>query len=137
MVQAGLLRNPIFDVALGFPEEGASVNLGVGVVFEFLDVLTIHLRQRVAESEFEATKLTVIGKVIDVATATRVTFRELQARQANPLSFPTGGSLIACISGSGPGTASGREHPRSRPCQRALSRCPGKPRHCGGRGSGI
>ncbi len=81
LVQAGLLRNPIFDVALGFPEEGASVNLGVGVVFEFLDVLTIHLRQRVAESEFEATKLTVIGKVIDVATATRVTFRELQARQ--------------------------------------------------------
>ena len=81
LVQAGLLRNPIFDVALGFPEEGTSVNLGVGMVFEFLDVLTVQLRQRVAESEFEATKLTVIGKVIDVATATRVTFRELQARQ--------------------------------------------------------
>jgi cobalt-zinc-cadmium efflux system outer membrane protein len=80
-VQAGLLRNPIFDAVFRFPEEGGSVNLDLGVVFEFLDILAIPLRQRVAESEFETVKLRVTGEVIDVAAATRIAFREHQSQQ--------------------------------------------------------
>ncbi len=81
LIQAGLLRNPIFDAVVRFPEEGSHVNLDLGVVFEFLDILLIPLRQQVAESELEFVKLRVTGEVIDVATETRLAFHRLQAQQ--------------------------------------------------------
>jgi len=81
LVQAGLLRNPIFDAVVRFPEEGSHVNLDLGVVFEFLDIFLIPLRQQVAESELEFVKLRVTGEVIDVATETRLAFHRLQAQR--------------------------------------------------------
>ena len=82
LVQAGLLRNPVFDAVFRFPvEEEGLVNLDLGVAFEFLNVLAIPLRRQVAAQEFEAARLRVTGGVIDLATRAQLAFREVQARQ--------------------------------------------------------
>jgi cobalt-zinc-cadmium efflux system outer membrane protein len=82
LVQAGLLRNPVFDAVFRFPvDEGGPADIDLGVAFEFLNILAIPLRRRVAEQEFEAAKLRVTGEVIDLATRAQVAFRDVQARQ--------------------------------------------------------
>lgn len=84
LVQAGLLRNPVFDAVFRFPASSDGdfgVNLDLGVAWEFLDVLYIPLRTRIAESEFAAVKRRVTGDVIDLATAARQAYYDFQAQQ--------------------------------------------------------
>lgn len=71
IVQAGLLRNPIFDAEVRFVEGGGGTGLELAVVQDFLDVFFIPLRKRIAENAFEAAKLRVTGAVIDLAGQVR------------------------------------------------------------------
>jgi cobalt-zinc-cadmium efflux system outer membrane protein len=90
LVQAGLLRNPVFDAVFRFPvEEGGTADIDLGVAFEFLNILAIPLRRRVAEEEFEATKLRVTGGVIDLAARAQAAFHDVQARQQTLNLFET------------------------------------------------
>lgn len=79
LVQAGLLRNPIFDAFARFPLSGGSTELGLTIVQDFLDVFYVSLRKRVAASEFEAVKLRVAAMVMDLAARTRAALYRLQA----------------------------------------------------------
>lgn len=74
VVQAGLLRNPVIDAAIHFPESGGRAELGFSLTQEFLDVFFIPLRKSIAEADFEAAKLRVAGEVMDLAAHTRVAF---------------------------------------------------------------
>ncbi|MEL6616516.1 MAG: TolC family protein, partial [Bacteroidota bacterium] len=80
LVQAGLLRNPVFGGrALWGLDEGGAPDLGFNVAFEFLDVLWIPMRKRVAQSEYEATRLRVAESVLDLAARTRSAYTRAQA----------------------------------------------------------
>ncbi len=83
LVQAGLLKNPVFDASFIDPTEaGAPVNLAFGVVFQFIDALYIPLRKRVAASRLEEVKFNVAGQVVDHAAMTQSAFVDyLAARQ--------------------------------------------------------
>jgi outer membrane protein, heavy metal efflux system len=81
LVEAGLLRNPIFDAAVLFPLSGVRPDLQLGVVVGFLDVLYMPLRKRVAAARFEEAKLRVTGAVLDFAGQVRKTFYEQQANE--------------------------------------------------------
>jgi outer membrane protein, heavy metal efflux system len=81
LVAAGLLQNPVFDAEVRFVEGGGGTGFEVAVVQEFIDILYIPLRKRLAESSFEAAKLSVAGRVIDLAGEVRVAFYSLQAAQ--------------------------------------------------------
>lgn len=81
LVQAGLLSNPVFDVALGFPLEGGQIDLSFGIVQEFLSILYRPLRKQIAAAQFEAVKLRVAGTVIDLAAQARAGFYQVQAGQ--------------------------------------------------------
>src|SRR5207249_9825837 len=59
LVHAGLLRNPIFDAAVTFPTSGGRADLELTAVMNFLDLVYIPLRKRVAASRFEEIKLRV------------------------------------------------------------------------------
>ena len=74
VVQAGLLRNPIFDAEVKFVEGGGGHSLELAVVQDFLDVFLIPLRKRVAEDAFEAAKLRVTGAVLDLAGQVRTAY---------------------------------------------------------------
>lgn len=79
LVQAGLLKNPIFDGAARLPITGGQAELDLTVTQDFMDVFTMPLRKKVAKAEFEATKRHVAGAVMDLAERTRVALYQLQA----------------------------------------------------------
>ncbi len=78
LVQAGLLRNPVFDgsVRVG---SGASPAIEATVVENFLGVFWVPLRRRIAAAELDAAKGRVTGAVLDLAWETRTAFHRLQA----------------------------------------------------------
>ncbi len=80
LVQSGLLRNPVFGGrALWGLDEGGAPDLGFNVAFEFLDVLWIPMRKRVARSEYGAARARVAESVLDLAARTRTHYTRAQA----------------------------------------------------------
>lgn len=80
LVEAGLLRNPIFEAQYRFPGRPANP-YELHVVQDFIDVFFIPLRRRVAEAALEATKFRVANTVLEHAARTRQTFYRLQGAQ--------------------------------------------------------
>jgi cobalt-zinc-cadmium efflux system outer membrane protein len=74
VVQAGLLKNPVFDGDLKFSTDGGGTKVELAVVQDFLDVFVIPLRKRVGEDRFESAKLRVTSAVLDLAGQVRVAF---------------------------------------------------------------
>lgn len=79
LVGAGLLSNPVLDADIRFFEAGTSVESAV--VQDFLQLLYIPLRKRIASAAFEATKLQVAGEVLDLAGEVRAAYYDFQAAQ--------------------------------------------------------
>src|SRR5581483_10857689 len=67
LVQAGLLKNPLFDGFATFPLSGGRPNFELTAVMGFLDIFYLPLRKRVAASRFEEAKTRVAGAVLDFA----------------------------------------------------------------------
>jgi len=97
LVQAGLLRNPIFDVAVTFPTSGGRADLELTAVMNFLDLVYIPLRKRVAASRFEETKLRVTGAVLAFAGQTR---RAFYIHQANEQMLELRQTVVQALSAS-------------------------------------
>lgn len=74
LVEAGLLRNPLFTIERRFP--GAA--LEIDIFNEFIDLLALPLRKRVAAAEFEAAKLGVAHEIIAQVAEVRAAFFEHQ-----------------------------------------------------------
>jgi cobalt-zinc-cadmium efflux system outer membrane protein len=81
LVQASLLHNPVLDAAAGFPVGGGMVDLNFGVAMDFIDLLYVPLRKRVATARFEETKLRVAAEVLDLAWRTQMVFYRHQANE--------------------------------------------------------
>jgi outer membrane protein, heavy metal efflux system len=82
LVQAGLLRNPIFDASVLFPVRGGGrPDLEMSVVMNFLDVFYVPLRRRVAVARFDEVKTQVTGAVLDFAARVRTAFFLHQANE--------------------------------------------------------
>jgi cobalt-zinc-cadmium efflux system outer membrane protein len=74
VVQAGLLRNPVFDGEVKFLEGGDGTTVELAVVQDFLDVFFIPLRRRIAATAFEGEKLRVTGAALDLVGEVRTAF---------------------------------------------------------------
>ena len=83
VVQAGLLKNPVFSGRVRFPTSGAShaPSFDVGVDQDFLDLLLIPARKRLASAAFEAAKLRVGQQVLEVAHDVRAAYYTMQGAQ--------------------------------------------------------
>jgi len=82
LVQAGLLKNPVFGVGrTAWESEHINPNLFVSVEQDFLDLLTMPLRKRVAAAELEATKLAIGDEVLKHAAEVRAAFYAAQAAE--------------------------------------------------------
>lgn len=82
LVQAGLLKNPVFTLIARFPDKPPSgTDLEVSVAQDFLDVLMLPLRKKVAAAKFETVKLEVAQAVLDLDGRTRVAFYRLQGAE--------------------------------------------------------
>lgn len=81
VVEAGLLRNPVFDASLRFPDGGGRPDIELGVAQNFIDLLQLPMRKKVAAARFEETKLHVAHEVQGLATRTAAAFYALQGAQ--------------------------------------------------------
>ena len=77
VVQAGLLRNPVFSFERRFSGQAAEIDLA----WDFLDLFFIPLRQRAAGAAFEAAKLRVADAVLIKVAETRAAFYTLQGAE--------------------------------------------------------
>src|SRR5437762_3837399 len=77
LVEAGLLRNPIFTFERRFPGQALEADL----LKEFIDILLLPLRKRIAAAQFEAAKLRVGHEILSVAAEVRAAFYEHQGDQ--------------------------------------------------------
>jgi cobalt-zinc-cadmium efflux system outer membrane protein len=77
LVQAGLLRNPVFAGSVRFPDRPPTrLNIEFAVVQDFLDLLLRPARKAIAEAQFEETRLSVAAEVIDFAAQVRAAYYE-------------------------------------------------------------
>jgi cobalt-zinc-cadmium efflux system outer membrane protein len=82
LVQAGLLENPMFTIGkTAWESEHIDPNIFANVEQNFLSLLTMPLRKRVAATELEATKLEVGDHVLELAAQVRAAFYEAQAAE--------------------------------------------------------
>jgi cobalt-zinc-cadmium efflux system outer membrane protein len=81
LVQAGLLHNPLLSGTLRLGLQGVGTGYEVGIVQEFLSLLQIPMRKRVAAASYERVKLTVANEVLNLAARTREAFYTLQAAE--------------------------------------------------------
>src|SRR6266576_932134 len=81
LVQAGLLKNPIFDAVVTFPVSGGRPDFELTAVMSFLDIFYLPLRKRVAAGRFEEAKTRVTGAVLDLAGKVRSVFFEHVANE--------------------------------------------------------
>jgi cobalt-zinc-cadmium efflux system outer membrane protein len=79
LVQAGLLKNPVFEGSVHTLVTGGPLELEFHAVMEFLDIFYIPLRKRVAAAQFEEAKLRVTGAVLDFAATVQGAFYRYQA----------------------------------------------------------
>jgi cobalt-zinc-cadmium efflux system outer membrane protein len=77
LVQAGLLKNPTLSAERRFSGQAAEID----IVQDFLDVLVLPMRKKVAAAEFEATKLRIAQEALNIAAETRSAFYTLQGAQ--------------------------------------------------------
>jgi cobalt-zinc-cadmium efflux system outer membrane protein len=77
LVEAGLLRNPIFTFERRFPGQALEADL----LKEFIDMLLLPLRKRIAAAQFEAAKLRVGHEILTSAAEVRAAFYEHQGDQ--------------------------------------------------------
>ena len=82
LVQAGLLKNPVFSIGrTAWEGEHISPNLFATVEQDFLDIVTMPMRKRVAATELEATKLEVGDAVLKLAAEVRSAYFMAQAAE--------------------------------------------------------
>ena len=83
VVQAGLLRNPTFLANFRFMDIAIDGHRGINTEFSvdqnFLDLLMLPLREKVAAAQFEQTKLRVGNAVLNLASEVRSAYYTLQA----------------------------------------------------------
>ena len=80
LVQAGLLRNPVFDGDARFLFDGGT-EIELGLAQPFLDLFYQPLRERLAEHEFAKAKLLVTGELVHLVFTARRAIANLLAAQ--------------------------------------------------------
>jgi cobalt-zinc-cadmium efflux system outer membrane protein len=78
LVKAGLLKNPTFFGLVRFPEDSSEdTNLEFEVSLDFLNILMLPARKRLAATQFEQTKLRVSNEVLNLATTVKQAYFEV------------------------------------------------------------
>ena len=77
LVEAGLLKNPVFAFQRRFPGQAAEID----VLKEFLDIVLLPMRKRIAAAQFEAAKFRVGNEILTLAADVRAAFYQNQGDQ--------------------------------------------------------
>ncbi len=82
VIQAGRISNPNFSASLRFPNRPPSgTNIEYAVAQNFLELLVLPLRKRIANAQLAQTEVHVADEVLKLAMEVKVAFYTAQARQ--------------------------------------------------------
>jgi cobalt-zinc-cadmium efflux system outer membrane protein len=82
LIQAGLPRNPQLSGHVRFPDRPpTAANIEAGIAEDFLDLLLLPLRKKVAELQYEQTKARVSHEILQLLAEVKEAFYTVQARQ--------------------------------------------------------
>jgi len=82
VIQAGLLSNPNFAASFRFPNRAPSgTNIEYSIAQNFLDLLVMPLRKRIANAQLAQTEIRVADEVLKLALEVKIAFYTAQARQ--------------------------------------------------------
>jgi cobalt-zinc-cadmium efflux system outer membrane protein len=82
LVQAGLLKNPVFTIGrTAWEAEHLNPNIFAAVEQDFLDIIAMPMRKRLAATQLERVKLEVGQEVLELASEVRNAFYAAQAAQ--------------------------------------------------------
>lgn len=81
LVQAGLLKNPVFSGEVRFATSGGGTGVVLDVAQDFVSLFSLPLRKGRAQAEFEAAQARVAAEVLDMAFETRTAFFDYQAAE--------------------------------------------------------
>ena len=81
VVQAGLLQNPVFAGSWRLPSHLSVLNSEYGVSQNFLDLLLLPLRKKLAAAQFEQAKLRVSDAVLRLSAEVKSAYYTLQGTQ--------------------------------------------------------
>ncbi len=82
LVQAGLLHNPVFFASFRLPDQAPhGTDTELSVEQDFLDLLILPLRRKVAAADFEHAKLMVADHVVQLAADVKIAAYTMQARE--------------------------------------------------------
>jgi len=82
LIQAGLVRNPEFFASVRFPDRPPSgTRTEFSLTQDFLDLLMLPLRKRLAAVQFEQTKLRVSHQILQLVPEAKAAFYTYQARE--------------------------------------------------------
>jgi cobalt-zinc-cadmium efflux system outer membrane protein len=82
LVQAGLLKNPVFAASWRFPDKAPhGTDAEYSVAEDFLDLLILPLRKRIAEEQFQNVKLSVAAQIFQIAADVKSAYFTFQARE--------------------------------------------------------
>jgi cobalt-zinc-cadmium efflux system outer membrane protein len=74
LIQAGMLRNPVFESSLLFPLSSGHTEISIGITQQILDIFLIPLRRQVGQSQFSEAKKQVTMQILDLVYRTRMAF---------------------------------------------------------------
>ncbi|MCC6424365.1 MAG: TolC family protein [Phycisphaerales bacterium] len=77
LVQAGLLKNPTLSIERRFRGQAAEID----VAQDFLDLLALPMRKKMAEAQFEEARLHVAHEVLQLTTDVKIAYYTCQARE--------------------------------------------------------
>lgn len=82
LMQAGLLKNPEFGLSVGFPDHTPPSNvIGLSVTQDFLEVIILPLRKKIAAERLDQTKLRVGEEVLRLVSDVKTACITYQSRQ--------------------------------------------------------
>ena len=82
LIEAGLLKNPVFDASVRLPdEESSGTNTEFSLALELIDILQIPLRRKVAASEVARARLRAGDAVLKLSAEVKSAFYSLQGKQ--------------------------------------------------------
>jgi cobalt-zinc-cadmium efflux system outer membrane protein len=82
LVQAGLLKNPVFAGHVRFPDKsGESTNTEFSISQDFLDILFRPMRKKLAAAQFEQARLRVSDEVLRFSAEVRSVYYTLQGAE--------------------------------------------------------
>ncbi|MEO6971603.1 MAG: TolC family protein [Chthoniobacterales bacterium] len=82
VIQAGLISNPNFSASFRFPDRPPSgSNIEYAIAQNFLDLLVLPLRKRIANAQLAQTEVHVADEVLKLAMEVKIAFYTAQARQ--------------------------------------------------------